>query len=249
MEDYASNSNGLVPPSDNSNGLVPSSSSNLGGTGHPNGLLVGMEQAHLEEEWQSADAALVATLSPEHRRMLLHESRISREVVEARGYRSVDRKAELKKLGFSDSQCNVPGLLMPLWGPTGEIVNYQCRPDQPRIKDGKSIKYETPGRSRMALDVHPFARKKLGDPHTPLFVTEGIKKGDALVSRGLCAVSLLGVWNFRGANRHGGKVALPEWEYVALNDRQVYVVFDSDVLLKPQVHAALSRLKAFLEAR
>ena len=76
-----------------------------------------------------------------------------------------------------------------------------------------------------------------------------MKKGDALANRGLCAVALLGVWNWRGSNDRGGKVALPEWEYVALNGREVYVVFDSDVMLKPGVHAAMVRLKAFLEAR
>jgi Domain of unknown function (DUF3854) len=83
----------------------------------------------------------------------------------------------------------------------------------------------------------------------PLFVTEGIKKGDALVSRGLCAVALLGVWNWRGTNAKGGKIALPEWEDIALNGRKVYIVFDSDVMTKPGVQKALSRLKAFLESR
>jgi hypothetical protein len=101
----------------------------------------------------------------------------------------------------------------------------------------------------MVLDVHPFAREMLGDPSVPLLITEGIKKGDALVSHGLCAVALLGVWNFRGKNEKGGKVALPEWEYVALNDRRVYIVFDSDVMLKPGVHQALARLKGFMESR
>jgi hypothetical protein len=37
----------------------------------------------------------------------------------------------------------------------------------------------------MVLDVHPETRDKLGDPSVPLFVTEGIRKGDALVSHGL----------------------------------------------------------------
>jgi hypothetical protein len=181
--------------------------------------------------------------------MLLKESGISPEVVRERDYRTVETKAELKRLGFADSQCNPPGLLVPIYSPTGEIVNYQFRPDLPRIKDGRPIKYETPRGSRMTLDVHPFAWEKLGDPSAPLFVTEGVKKGDALVSRGLCAVALLGVWNWRGANESGGKVALPEWELIALNDRQVYIVFDSDVMLKIQVHAALARLVEFLEVK
>ena len=181
--------------------------------------------------------------------MLLKESAITPEVVEARGCRTVETKAELERLGFGRAQRNVPGLLFPVHGPAEGVASYQFRPDEPRIKNGKPIKYETPAGSRMVLDVHPFAREKLGDPSVPLFVTEGIKKGDALVSQGLCAVALLGVWNFRGKNEHGGKTALSEWEYVALNDRQVYIVFDSDVMLKPEVYAALVRLKAFLESR
>jgi Domain of unknown function (DUF3854) len=188
-------------------------------------------------------------LNPEHLRILLQESSISPEVVRAREYRTVETKAELRRLGFADSQCNPPGLLIPIYSPTGEIINYQFRSDQPRMKDGKPVKYETPRGSRMTLDVHPLVREKLGDPSVPLFVTEGIRKGDALVSRGLCAVALLGVWNFRGKNEKGGKVALPEWEHIARNDRRIYIVFDSDTMLKPPVYAALARLKAFLEVK
>jgi Domain of unknown function (DUF3854) len=189
------------------------------------------------------------SLAAHHRAVLKTESGIAPEVIEARGYRTVETKADLERLRFGRAQRNVPGLLLPIYGPGGEISLYQFRPDEPRKKDGQPVKYETPVGSRMALDVHPFAREKLGDPSVPLFVTEGIKKGDALVSRGLCVITLIGVWNWRGTNEYGGKTALPEWEYVALNDRQVYIVFDSDVMLKQQVYAALARLKTFLESR
>jgi hypothetical protein len=190
------------------------------------------------------------TLADHHKKMLIDESGIAPDVAGARGYRTIEKKVELKTLGFADRQCNPPGLLIPIYSPTGEIVNYQLRPDEPRIdKNGKSVKYETPSGSRMVLDVHPFARERLGNPVVPLFVTEGIKKGDALVSRGLCTVTLLGVWSWRGRNGDGGLTALAEWDYVALNDREVYIVFDSDVMLKPQVHKAMVRLIAFLESR
>ena len=184
-----------------------------------------------------------------HEKMLIEESGISPEVIEARGYRTVNMKAELKRLGFSENQCNPPGLLIPIYSPIGQISNYQYRPDRPRIKNGKPVKYETPHNSHVTLDVPPLAREKLGDPSIPLFITEGIKKGDALVSRGLCALALIGVWNWRGTNDRGGKTVLADWDYVALNGRQVYIVFDSDVMLKREVHAALARLKAFLEGR
>src|SRR5829696_4501731 len=189
-------------------------------------------------------------LADHHKKMLIAESGIARDVAEARGYRTIEKKVELKTLGFSDSQRNTPGLLIPVYSPTGEIATYQFRPDQPRIgKKGKPVKYETPSGTRMVLDVHPFAREMLGNPAVPLFITEGIKKGDALVSRDLCTVALLGVWNWRGTNQYGGKMALPEWESVALNGRKVYIVFDSDVMEKREVYAALCRLKNFLESR
>src|SRR5918997_627038 len=155
--------------------------------------------------------------------MLLEGSAIAPEVVAARGYRTVGDGAELEELGFGRAQRNTPGLLVPLYGPGGDVV-HQFRPDEPRTKDGRQVKYETPSGARMALDVHPAARGRLGDPSVPLVVTEGVKKGDALVSRGLCAVALLGVWNWRGGKAKGGKAALPEWEDIALNGRRVCIV-------------------------
>ena len=190
-------------------------------------------------------------LSDEHKKILTEGSAILEEVIEARGYRTVEKKADLKRLGFSDVQCIPPGILLPIHSPTGEIATYQYRPDEPRIdKRGKPVKYETPSGSRMVLDVHPFARAMLGDPSAPLWITEGIRKADALVSQGMCVVALLGVWGWRGRNGRGGLTALPEWEYIALNgDRRVHIVFDSDIMLKPGVYEAMRRLKAFLEGR
>jgi hypothetical protein len=174
---------------------------------------------------------------------------ISEEVAEARGYRTVTVKADLRRLGFSDAQCRVPALVIPLWSVDGEPAGHQARPDEPRRRDGRVVKYETPRGTRMVLDVHPSAREELGDPAIPLFITEGVKKGDAAVSAGLCCVALLGVWNWRGTNGQGGTTALPDWERIALNERTVYVVFDSDVMLNPQVSRALARLGAFLGSR
>jgi hypothetical protein len=189
-------------------------------------------------------------LLPQHE-ALIEGSAISPGVAAARGYRSATKRTELLRLGFGDRQSNVPALVIPVWsGVLGEAASYQSRPDVPRIgRDGRATKYETPGRSSMLLDVHPFVREMLQDPGAPLFVTEGIRKADAGVSAGLCCIALLGVWNWRGTNGLGGKTALADWECIALNGRRVYVVFDSDVMLNPQVHAALARLKAFLEVR
>lgn len=188
-------------------------------------------------------------LMPHHAAML-EASAIAPEIARERGYRSVTTKAELAALEFPPSQQRVPGLLIPIHNTAGGVAMYLLRPDKPRSnKQGKAIKYETPAGSRMVLDVPPRARGQLGNPAVPLFLTEGSKKADAAASLGLCCVALIGVWNWRGTNVDGGKVALADFEDVALNGRVVYVVFDSDVMTKPEVHTALVRLSAFLKAR
>ena len=115
------------------------------------------------------------------------------------------------------------------------------------VSDTYSV--ETPAGTKMVLDVHPSVRPMLGDSSVPLWITEGVKKADALVSRGCTAIALLGVWNWRGTNSHGGKVALADWESIALNNRKILICFDSDVMTKSEVYRALIRLSTFLERR
>lgn len=197
----------------------------------------------------SNDSGKPEPLAQHHWNILASESGIQREVIELRGYCTVAKKSHVKKLGFKDAQCNVPALLIPIYNVLGEIALYQTRPDNPRIKAGKPIKYETLAGSLMALDCHPSIRHQLQDPKIPLWITEGIKKGDCLVSHKCCAIALLGVWNWRGTNEQGGKTALPDWESIALNERLVFLAFDSDVMVKRGVYQALARLSGFLTHR
>ncbi len=189
-------------------------------------------------------------LFPQHEE-LLQASTITPAVAAARGYVSVDKKATLARYGFAPAQQQVPALLLPVWSAlTKQRAFSQVRPDDPRIgSNGTPIKYETPRGIAMAIDAHPWIHSQLGDPTVPLWITEGIRKADSAVSRGLCCLALLGVWNWRGTNGQGGKTALPDWEVIALNGRDVFLAFDSDVMQKRDVHTALARLKAFLETR
>jgi hypothetical protein len=193
-------------------------------------------------------------LSTAHRQMLSVESGISEEVIAARGYVTVEHKADVTRLGFGAAQAQVPALLIPLWTVDGEIGSYQLRPDVPRQSKGKAVKYETPYRSRMRLDINPLARPWLREMSRPLFITEGIKKGDATVSHGLCCIALLGVNNWRGSDDGDAVAELPDWEAVPLKSadgkpRIVYICFDSDVFQKREVRIALKRLKRFLTRR
>lgn len=183
-------------------------------------------------------------LSSDHTRMLLDESGISPEIAAERGYRTVRRRAELSE--YKAYQRRVPALLVPVYSPDGETTLSQLRPDNSRKdKKGKPLKYETPGGSKVILDVHPRMRERVRHRGGgELFVTEGIKKADALTSRGAPTVGGIGVWNFQ----RGGEL-LPCWNHVALKGRRVYVVFDSDVMAKENVQLALERLVAALEKR
>ena len=143
----------------------------------------------------------------------------------------------------------VPGLLIPLRRLDGSVWGYQYRPTAPRVMDGKPRKYETPFQQPGGIDIPPGIKDKIGDPSVPLLVTEGSKKADSAVSHGLVCVSVLGVWNWRGTNPVGGKVALPEWHDMALNGRRVILAFDSDLSRKPGVRKALGELANYLQSK
>jgi len=145
-------------------------------------------------------------------------------------------------------------------GADGEVVSYQIRPHQPRKdkKSGKIHKYENRHRDRGAWHCNPKARHQLDDPHATLYVTEGVKKADKLAERGLCAVALTGVWNWRGTNEKGGSVALASFNDIAWKgkdkdgnpiQRRVVLVFDSDAFDKPNVNRALKSAGAYFAHR
>jgi hypothetical protein len=182
------------------------------------------------------------TLSDAHRRMLYDESGIDPGVAQERGYYTARRRSEVPE-AFKNYQKR-PGLIIPVLTPSGER-RVRLRPDRPRKgKDGRVRKYEQAGGVGCVLDVHPRNLDRLRDPTVPLWVVEGEKKGDALTSRGECAIALPGVWNFQ----RGGEM-LPDWDYIEISRRTVFVCFDSDAWSNPNVQMALERLVGSLEGR
>jgi hypothetical protein len=186
----------------------------------------------------------------DHYRHLTNGSGISEEVIKERGYRSVSAKPDLEKLGFATSQLRVPGMLIPLWSVDGQEGGYQFRPDHPRNSNrGRPIKYESPKGSSNRLDCPPRCQKMLGNPQVPLWITEGSKKADALASNGACAVSVSGVWGFKGKNQFGGITFLADWDYIAVKNRIVYLAFDSDIVSKDPVRKALEHIAEHLKRK
>ncbi len=127
------------------------------------------------------------------------------------------------------------------------------RPDNPRVVENRRqkngdgtyaqrvVKYEQPAGEAVRVDCPPLCLSQLADPSVPLFVTEGQKKADALASHGACAIALTGVWNWKSRNQYGGTTFTNDLDYIAWENRPVYLVFDSDVMSKQGVRQALER--------
>lgn len=193
----------------------------------------------------------VPQLLDQHRAML-DASAISPEVMAARGYTSVLTRKTLQALNFSREQCKLfPALLIPTFRPSGAPGIVQIRPDEPRTPKGarQPNKYEMAAGESLCLDVPPTVRQHIGDPKIPLYITEGVKKGDALASAGACVVALLGVTCWKGTNEQGGKTVLPDWHEVALAGREIRIVFDSDIMRKLPVYQALKSLREWLRSK
>lgn len=194
-----------------------------------------------------------------------HRARLRRVIpdamIESRKYTSVLRGQswQLEQWGYADYQCK-PGLLIPgfpILAENSDGTPYQSgsqlRPDHPRVRRGKAIKYESPPGQPNTIDIHPFARPWLLDIKHPLFASEGIIKCDAGVARGLCCVSFPGVWSWMRKLRPGDSdspsVALPDFRALALRGRSVVIAFDGDAMVKRSVYNALVALKTFLEGK
>jgi hypothetical protein len=198
-------------------------------------------------------SAAPTTLSKEHRE-ILHESCISDQVIDARGYVTVTEEHGewLQEVaGFGETAASrVPAILIPVFRTDGELHGYSMRPDVPFVdKRGKVRKYEKPSKSSNVLDVHPFV-KRLTDPEINLIIAEGSKKGDALVKIGLTAVSINGAWGWRTTTASKGKINLPEFGDLALNDgRTVYLCPDSDYETNSNVRSGWDNLRYYLERK
>lgn len=59
----------------------------------------------------------------------LKKSSIDDRVIKERGYRSIYDPEDLIDLGFKPCQCNVPGILIPIYGVGGDQSSIQYRPD------------------------------------------------------------------------------------------------------------------------
>lgn len=198
----------------------------------------------------------MATISEAHLKELLKGSAISPEIVDEMGAWTATSKAELEELGFKQSGIKPPALVLPVltWAGGNTPVHYRIKPDVPRIDSkGKQRKYEQPTGVPCRVYCMPTARKLIeglqGVPDRPasalpyVFVTEGEKKAAAMVSRGLAALALPGVWNFKNLN-----ALRSDWDVIGLKGMSVCILYDSDAATNPQVRQAEDQLAGLLRA-
>ena len=179
-------------------------------------------------------------------REIVEESGIAPYVASERGYRLEKTKAGLSREGFTSRfQQRVPAIVIPRIAPSGEKITPVIKPDNPRKKNSKPgerklVKYECVSGRAIRLSVHPRVVKVLRDVRRPLWITEGEKKGDALVSHKVAAVVLQGTacWNVP-----------QDWEEIKLYGREVVIAFDADVMTNLNVLRELKKLSGFLRFR
>jgi hypothetical protein len=182
--------------------------------------------------WEGRDK----NLTNHHRHLLETESAIAPDIIAERGYFSAHTREDVPEV-FKGYQRR-PGLVIPLFSPDGVTVGCQLRADNPRRdRKGKVRKYENPKGSRAILDVLRSRRRRLLEGGEAVWLTEGVRKSDAISSTGRLAVTLQSVWQFQRDHE-----LLSCWADIPLEGRTLYVVFDSDVTSKSGVQQALARL-------
>ena len=176
-------------------------------------------------------------LLQKHRRMLFEESGISPDVAAERETFSARRGADVPQGGGKLPA--KPGLVFPVHTLDGGLF-HRLRPDNP----GRGGKYLQPKGGPNRLDVHPRQHERIKRPGGMRYATEGERKVDSGVSRGLLMVGMSGVWNGQK-----DKELIPDWDLLPLAGEDYSLLFDSDIETNEHVQLAADRMARLLKAR
>jgi Domain of unknown function (DUF3854) len=178
------------------------------------------------------------TLSGAHQGMLFGDSSIDPAVEAERGTLTVSCGKDVPQdHGWLPKK---PGIVFPVHTLDGGIF-YRLRPDNP----GRFPKYMQPKGHPNRLDVHPRQHKRIKKPGGTRYVTEGERKVDAGVSRGMLMVGQSGVFN---GQRDKGAALIDDWYELPIDGEEYSICYDSDIDTNENVQLAADRLAQLLEA-
>jgi len=149
----------------------------------------------------------------------LQKSGLSDETIQQAGIRSVTVEEMSEKLGFEMSgiesayEIPYPGTDFPRFKVFYAENSSKKRP-----------KYLQRRGSGNHLYFPPQVQDILSDPTIPLYITEGEKKALKACQEDIPCIGLSGLWNWSDGN----KELISDFDKIALQDREVYIVPDSD---------------------
>lgn len=182
-------------------------------------------------------------LSDEHERILTGESAIDPDIIIGRGYHTLTlaQVTELVGLEVLNAQAlKATGwLAIPIFRPDGSKHGEIVRLFGSNLRQ----KYLWPTGQRLAFDVHPDYLEYVKDPRVDIAITEGVKKGDALLSAARREGKPLVVLSTNGCDGWKAKIdghrrASPDYFDIVWEDRRVLVISDSDYRSNDQVARA-----------
>jgi putative DNA primase/helicase len=169
----------------------------------------------------------------------LYASGISDEIIQSVGVRDVAPIEAAERLGWE--KCQSGGILYPYYKLDGTEDGVRIKLDKPLPKR----KYETPKGAKQRLYIPPPAWKLINSGTNPMYFVEGEKKLLSLLSRGLPAVGLPGLYAPTASKGDVGPLDAV-LDNIPMAGRQAVILFDSDIHTNQQVEKAAEKLAAQL---
>jgi putative DNA primase/helicase len=200
---------------------------------------------------------LESVLQPQHIEQCRKSGLRDETILGAGLYTLTDRDRISQLLGWVGSHDFDACLVIPFFDAQGNPTNFsRLKPDRPRTKNGKLVKYEAALASGNRLYIPPHTRSVLGDVTVPLCITEGEKKCLAADQAGFAVVGLSGVENWSKARdtdvlgrKNGKRELIDDIAAVPMQARHIYICYDNDGLPNPNVRKAQAALAAALTER
>jgi hypothetical protein len=200
----------------------------------------------------SAQLPSESQLSEAHRARLRERYGLTDETVDRCGFSTVTRGSVIAQhLGWKYPARNLGACLaIPYFtadgSPTGHL---RLRPDNPRKKNAKPVKYESRVGSQNRAYFPPGISAAINDPTLRLIITEGELKAVKAQQEGLATIAVAGVFNGQKKQVDGQpRELIDDLAAIVWNGRPAFIAFDSDIVTNRHVQQAEFQLAEMLKA-